>query len=301
MVTMTGNEEHRNRKRMLSRPYSNSYILSSPTLDSVLSRVSRRLGEEVAEWARTGLSVDVYQRAKCCTLDVAFGWLFGSENATDTLRDPGFEHDLSALASSALKRLSLRTSAHWSITYLASLIDNGLPDREAKGRWEAWLTRVITDSYRRHPTKPPSAPSLYDHFYDAFKAANPDMPRNDAASHIAVECDDHLSASHTSVGTVLAYTMYELSRDPHWQNALRKELLTGYSIWIWRYFGARGQQGHAVDAAVAPGQADDSRRPWNSTHKGQGPPGRIASRDFGLEEGDTVTAARPYYPAKASG
>ena len=225
MVTMTGNDEHRNRKRMLSRPYSNSYILNSQTLDSVLSRVSCRLGEEVAEWASTGISVDVYQQAKCCTLDVASGWLFGSENATDTLRDPGFENDLTTLASAALKRLSLH-SVHWSITSFANLIGNGLPDRNAKGRWEAWLTRVMTDSYRRHPTKSASTASLYDHFYDSFKAANPDMPLNEAASHIAVECDDHLSASHTSVGTVLSYTMYELSRDPDWQRALRKELLT---------------------------------------------------------------------------
>ena len=65
--------------------------------------------------------------------------------------------------------------------------------------------------------------------------------------------------------------------------------------------GARGQQGYAMDAAVPLSQADNSRSLWNSKHESQGPPGRIASRDFGLEEGDTVTAARPYYPAKASG
>ena len=226
MVTMTGNDEHRKRKRMLSRPYSNSYILNSQTLDSVLSRVSRRLGEGIAGWASTGTSVDVYQQAKCCTLDVASGWLFGSENATDTLGDPGFENDLTTLASAALKRLSVRTSLDWPITYFASLMGNGLPDPDATGRWEAWLTRVITDSYRRHPIKPSSTASLYDHFYDSFKAANPEMSNNEAASFIAVECDDHLSASHIGLGTVLSYTMYELSRDPDCQRALRRELLT---------------------------------------------------------------------------
>ena len=225
MVTMTGNEEHRNRKRMLSRPYSNSYILNSQTLDSILSRVSDRLREGIAGWASTGTSVDVYQQAKCCTLDIASGWLFGSENATDTLRDPGFENDLTTLASAALKRLSLRTSLVWPITYFESSIGK-LPDPDVTGRWEAWLTRVITDSYRRHPTKPSSTASLYDNFYDSFKAANPDMTRNEAASFIAVECDDHLSASHIGLGTLLSYTMYELSRVPDCQRALRKELLT---------------------------------------------------------------------------
>ncbi|GFF57213.1 predicted protein [Aspergillus udagawae] len=226
MVTMTGNDEHRKRKRMLSHPYSNSYILNSQTLDSVLSRVSRRLREVLAGWASTGASVDVYQQAKCCTLDVASGWLFGSENATDTLRDPGFENDLTTLASAASKILSVRTSLDWPITYFASLVGNGLPDPDVRGRWQAWLTRVITDSYRRHPTKPSSTASLYDHFYDSFRAANADMPRNEVASFIAVECDDHLSASHLGLGTLLSYAMYELSRDPDCQRALRKELLT---------------------------------------------------------------------------
>ncbi|EEP82158.1 predicted protein [Uncinocarpus reesii 1704] len=226
MVTMIGNDEHRKRKRMLSYPYSNSYILNSQTLDSVLSRVSRRLGEGIAEWARIGTSVDVYQQAKCCTLDVASGWLFGRENATDTLRDPGFENDLATLASVASKIVSVRTSFGWPISYFASLIGNGEPDPDATGRWQAWLTRVITDSHRRHPTKSASAASLYDHFYDSFKAANPDMSRNEVASFIAVECDDHLSATHIGLGTLLSYTMYELSRDPDCQRALRKELLT---------------------------------------------------------------------------
>lgn len=52
------------------------------------------------------------------------------------------------------------------------------------------------------------------------------MPRNKMASYIAVECDDHLSASHPGLGTLLAYTMYELSRHPDCQRALQKELLT---------------------------------------------------------------------------
>ena len=226
MVTMTGNDEHRKRKRMLSRPYSNSYILNSQTLDIVISRVTSRLREGLARWASTGTSVDVYQQAKCCTLDVASGWLFGSENATDTLRKPEFESDLTTLATAALKRLTVQTSLVWPITSFARWIGNGLPDPGVTGRWEAWLTQVITDSFRRHPTKPSSTASLYDHFFDSFKAANPDMSNNEVASFIAVECDDHLSASHIGLGTLLSYAMYELSRDPDSQRALRKELRT---------------------------------------------------------------------------
>lgn len=229
MVTMTGNEEHRERKRMLSRPYSNSFILNSQTLDSALSRVSHRLGEGLAGWASTGVSVDVYQKAKCCMLDVASGWLFGSENATDTLRDPGFENDLATLAKAASKIVSVRISLDWPMTYFSRFIvgiGKMMPDPDATSRWEVWLTRVINDSYKRHPNTPSESASLYDHFYDSFKAVNPDMPRNDAASLIAVECDDHLSASHLGLGTLLAYTMYELSQDPDCQKALRRELLT---------------------------------------------------------------------------
>ncbi|KAJ5874983.1 uncharacterized protein N7529_003413 [Penicillium soppii] len=186
---MTGNEEHRERKRMLTCPYSNSNILVSQTLGSVLSRVSCRLRKKIAGWTSTGTSVDVYQQAKCCTLDVASGWLFGSENLTDTLQDPGFENDLTTLASTASKIVSLKTSLGWPMSYFTSRIGNKLPDPD--------ITTV-----------------------------NPDIPRNEMASFIAVECDNHLSASHLGLGTLFSYTMYELSRNPDCQRALRKELLT---------------------------------------------------------------------------
>ncbi|KAM0090085.1 hypothetical protein ACP6JD_006580 [Aspergillus fumigatus] len=94
IVTMTDNDKHRKRKRMFSHPYSNSYNLNSQTLDGILSRVSNRLREEIAGWASTSVSVDVYRQVKCCTLDVASCWLFDNEHATDTLRDPDFENSL---------------------------------------------------------------------------------------------------------------------------------------------------------------------------------------------------------------
>jgi unspecific monooxygenase len=211
---------------MLTRPYTNSYILISPTLDDVLSRVSQRLKEAITSWANTGTSVDVYQQAKCCTLDVASGWLFGSENATDTLRNPAFENDLTTLASAGSKIITMRTSLDWRMTYFENWFGNKLPDPEITSRWQGWLTRVITHSYKWHSTNSLSTPSLFDHFYDSFKAANPEMSRNEMASLIAVECDDHLSASHLGLGTLLSYIMYELSIDQNCQRALRQELLT---------------------------------------------------------------------------
>jgi cytochrome P450 len=227
MVTMIGNDEHKRRRRMLAHPYSNSYVLNSQTIDSTLSRVTHRLREAMAEWASTGTSVDVYQQAKCCMLDAVTGFLFGSENATDTLQDPSFENDLTTLTQATTKNLHVRTSLEWPMSYFASWIGGNVrPDPVARGRWEEWLTRVITNCYKTHPTKPSSTASLYDHFYDNFKAADPDMPLNDMASFIAVECDDHLSASHIGLGILLSYTMYELSRAQDWQRALRKEILT---------------------------------------------------------------------------
>lgn len=228
MVTMIGNEEHKRRKRMLSWPYSNSYILNSQTLDTVISRVSTHLREGIAGSVKSGSSLDVYQQAKCCTLDIASGWLFGSENGTNTLKAPEFENDLTTLATAALKRLYVRTSLeYWPLSYVLRLIaGNGLPHPDITSRWESWLNQVINSAYRRHRTKSSSAASLYDHFYDSFTAANPEMPQNEVASYIAVECDDHLSASHIGLGTVLAYAMYELARKPEYQRELRKELLT---------------------------------------------------------------------------
>lgn len=68
--------------------------------------------------------------------------------------------------------------------------------------------------------------SLSDHFYDSFKAVNPSISKNEVSLLIAMECDDHLSASHLALGTAFSYAMYELSRDSDSQRALREELLT---------------------------------------------------------------------------
>lgn len=211
---------------MLSRPYANSYILNSGNLDQVLARVSAHLRDTIAAQADSNTSIDVYQAAKCCTLDVSSGWLFGSENGTATLLDTSFEKDLATLASAAGKKVSVRTSVDWPMHFLANWIDGKLPDPDATNRFQVWITKVIRNCHKSHPTKPASNASLYDYFYDSFRAANPDMSKNDVASFIAVECDDHLSATHIGLGTVLAYIFYELSRDPASQQELRKELLT---------------------------------------------------------------------------
>ncbi|BCR94555.1 uncharacterized protein AKAW2_11601S [Aspergillus luchuensis] len=94
------------------------------------------------------------------------------------------------------------------------------------GDSERLCPMTATDAYMRHPTKISSTASLYDSLYDASKAAYPKMTRNKMASYIAVECDNHLSVSHLSLGTLLAYTIYEPSRHPDCQRALQQELQT---------------------------------------------------------------------------
>jgi unspecific monooxygenase len=112
----------------------------------------------------------------------------------------------------------IRNSLDWPMTYFTGVLGgNALPDPDATARWQTWLTRMITDSHKAHPTKTSSNASLYDYFYDSFKAVDPDMGFNEMASLIAVECDDHVSASHFGLGMLLAYAMYELSRYPYWQ------------------------------------------------------------------------------------
>jgi len=122
---------------MLSHPYSNSYILNSQTLETALSRVKRHLREGMTEWARTDTSVDVYHQAKRCMLDVASGWLFGVENATDTLRNPGFEIALTTLAIASNQNPHIRTCLEWPMNYFSSLIGGNAPlDSDARDQWE---------------------------------------------------------------------------------------------------------------------------------------------------------------------
>jgi cytochrome P450 len=227
MVTMIGNEEHRRRRRMLAHPYANSYIMTSKSLDDVLCRVKGHLREAMAGWAKTETSVNVYENSKRCLLDIASGWLFGSENATNTMRDPAFENALTTLAIASNQNLHMRTIFEGPMYRIASLAGGTVPlNADARDQWAGWLTRVVTNSYMRHSNKASGNQSLYDHFYDCFQAAEPDMSANDMASLMAVECDDHLSATHIGLGILLSYIMYELSRKQDWQRSLRKELLT---------------------------------------------------------------------------
>ncbi|KAK3316097.1 putative benzoate 4-monooxygenase cytochrome P450 [Apodospora peruviana] len=193
MVSIIGNEEHKKRRRMLSHYYSNTSIINSANLDGV-------------SLASSSSSVDVFRQCKCCMLDMATDFLFGIENATDTLRDATFLDDLTRLLEPSRKNLH--------------------PDMPTREKWEGWLTGLVLNSYRTHATKPPWTHSLFDHFFDNFKAADPDMGFNEMASYMAAECDDHISATHIGLGTLLSYTMYELSRKPDWQRALRRELRT---------------------------------------------------------------------------
>lgn len=174
MVTIVGNDEHRRRRRVLSHPYSNSYILNSQTLDSIISRVSGRIKEGMAGWASIGTSVDVFLYTKCAMLDIVSGFLFGRENATDTLRDPVFENNLATLAKVATKNIQVQLGLGWPMTYFTSLLgDNKVPDLDATAQWQAWLTRMITNCYKSHPTKSSSTASLYDHFAIVSKLPSP--------------------------------------------------------------------------------------------------------------------------------
>lgn len=68
-------------------------------------------------------------------LDVASSWLFGSENAANTLRDSGFENALTTLAIASNQNLHMRTCLEGPINYFAGLISGTLPlNPDARGQ-----------------------------------------------------------------------------------------------------------------------------------------------------------------------
>jgi hypothetical protein len=141
---------------MLAHPYANSYIMTSKALDNVFCRVKGHLREAMAGWAKTETAVNVYENAKRCMLDIASGWLFGSENATNTMRDPGFENALTTLAVASNQNFHMRTIFEGPMYRIASLAGGTVPlNSDARDPWAGWLTRVVTDSYTRHSSKAP--------------------------------------------------------------------------------------------------------------------------------------------------
>jgi cytochrome P450 len=204
---------HAKRKRMLSNIYSKSYLQESPDLRTASSLILlERLLPLLDDAANAGKPVNVFPLFEAVGMDFTSAYLFGTNHGTNYI------HDASSWA-------------HWMESYDSFKIQS--PKTRRGGFLESWCLSLCektaerllptTEKTRDDERKRSTYPVVYMALSRGLEKMGDSRPRQLA---IASEMLDHLIAGHETSGITLTYLVWELSRRPKLQAALRQELLT---------------------------------------------------------------------------
>ncbi|KAE9368222.1 cytochrome P450 [Stipitochalara longipes BDJ] len=227
---------HAARKRLLSHVYSKSYIQNSSDVSTFNSLIlTQKFLPKIATSASTGSSIDIIRLNMAFGTDAMSAYLFGSAHGTNLLNDNTACHGFLAAFAATKRGLFwggrlpglTQTLRHTGISFLQDVI-NGQAEMEDLC-WKL-CSRVETAMETNSLLPTSTAPIVYAQLSSALaknmeKAPlsptnNPDFLRKSVASEML----DHLVAGQDLIGTTLNYAMYELSRHPDFQTALRNEL-----------------------------------------------------------------------------
>jgi cytochrome P450 len=221
LFTMIPFDAHSARKRMMTHVFSKSYLQASPDVDG-LSRelVLRRLLPVLQSAAAAAEPVDVVHMFFAACHDFMAAFEFGLRRSTDLIRDPEY-------------------SAHYIAISWVKLRDEPGNVQAAKEREEHCMAicRSIEEDASRNDKTTPSSPTestvnsepdtkpvLYAQLSAGLTKAG--LSSEARLIELASEMLDSMDAAREAIGIALVYLAYELSRAPHLQLSLRKELLT---------------------------------------------------------------------------
>ena len=215
LFTMLPSKQHSTRKRMLSNIYSKSYLYASPDirlLSSVL--LCERLLPVVEAAAQKYSLIDVLELSRSAAMDFMTAYLVGLTNSTNLI---------SGDASDRTHYFSLcRAKFHEHVETAT---------KELEARYLA-MCQAAERFLQTSPAKPASSmPATYPVVYAKLSAElskDPSLysPITPVIEMIACEIMDDSIAAQEGIGITLTYLMYELSRRPALQAALRAECLT---------------------------------------------------------------------------
>lgn len=213
LVSMLGNREHTERKRMLSHVYSKSFIqASSPMQDFSTKLVYEKLGPALraavagkrgGEWGE----LDAYTLNQALGLDFTSAFLLGAGAGTD------FMLDLPAARELLLrwKIKSRELPGHEIATRELESFVLGLVRKSERGQADD-EQGIVVRQFKEHLTR--------------GKTELGTDERDWEEKNIASEIFDHLIAGVETMRITLTYLQHELSRHPAIQSALRAELRT---------------------------------------------------------------------------
>lgn len=205
LVTMLHNKDHSERKRILSKIYSKSYLQASPDLEKISSIIlSDGLLPLLDNLAQNGTPTNILPLFQAVGMDFTSAYIFGTRNATDFLHNlPGWEE--------------------WLVRY--EEFKYQAPKARAAGFLESWCLSLC-DTPQKHGgagyRKVATSPVVYTQLYQGLEKTLDPQSRKLA---VASEMLDHLVAGHETTGIVLTYLLWEISKRPQLQADLRQELL----------------------------------------------------------------------------
>jgi hypothetical protein len=230
---------HAIHKRLFSNIYSKSYIQTSSDIYTFNSRIlTQRVFPKIADAAATGASIDVLRLNMAFSMDVMAAYEFGSAYGTDFLDDDAAaSRFLAAFAAvkndffwtGHLPRLS-RNLDRIGLSFVSRKAINGQAEIEDMC-WKLCSrlqTALETNSFTPTSTAPVVYAQLSSSLAKGLENKKPSAPSNGGpdllGKQVASDMLDHLIAGHETSGIALTYAMYELSRHPQFQIALRAEL-----------------------------------------------------------------------------
>ncbi|GFG24483.1 hypothetical protein IFM61606_04394 [Aspergillus udagawae] len=238
MFTMTGSKDHSVRKRMLSNIYSKSFLQSSPHM-RLISRtiVHDRLLPLLYEAATSSSPVDVHDLNQGLTMDFVSAYLYGVTNGTNFLQDEPYRQRMLHLYQSRKPFEFYYQEVPNILSWTKSLGIRLIPRycdqaNEILDSWGLGLCDKAEESLKS--TRLEDEPAVYKQLKQMISKHLP-ANKNDVEYarlleqqrlDIACEMYDHLTAGHETSAVALTYLLWELSKRPVLQDALREELST---------------------------------------------------------------------------
>lgn len=225
LVTMLHNKPHSERKRMLSRVYSKSYLQESTDLPKISSIIlSDRLFPILDALAQNRTSTNVLPLCQAVGMDFISAYIFGTRNGTDFARGlPEWEEWLARYEESKFQDVKARRG----------------------GYVESWCLSLCDKLEKNEDTvhvKIATSPVVYSRLLQSLEKSHHPLSRRLA---VASEMLDHLIAGHESTGIIMTYVLWAMSKHPELQRDLHQELLT-LSPPIIYPFAAESDEGVAV-------------------------------------------------------
>jgi hypothetical protein len=223
-------EPHRERKKMFANVYSKSYLQSSKDIhDNAQALLFERLLPvfQTAAEAKTG--VEMLELSAAIGMDWTCAFLFGLAAGSDFIRDADYrKHWLDTYEE--VKSFFVYISEGFVIPLVLMnklgykfMPNSILTTLDDMGKWNLAMCAKAQDPTFTS-TSQTTRPIVLEQISTGIKNSPTTTSKNPTNLLIASETLDHILAGHETTAVTLTYLLWELSRHPALQSALRTEL-----------------------------------------------------------------------------